>query len=60
MCQSRWSKCDISYEHLYLALSFLVEALMNGNNERNLSEKTMISTVVTKMAVIPEQTQRET
>ena len=35
MCQSRCSKCDISYEHLYLALSFMVEALMNGTYPKN-------------------------
>ena len=37
MCQTRWSERDISYEHFYLAIPFMVEAfeVMNGTHPEN-------------------------
>ena len=34
MCKTRWSERDLSYEHFYLALPFIVEALeiINGTH----------------------------
>ena len=37
MCKTRWSERDISYEHFYLAIPFMVEAfeIMNGTYPKN-------------------------
>ena len=37
MCKSCWSERDISYEHFYLAIPFMVQAseTMNGNYPKN-------------------------
>ena len=37
MCKTRWSERDISYEHFYLAISFMVEAfeIMSGTYPKN-------------------------
>ena len=37
MYQTRWSERDISYEHFYLAIPFMVEAfeIMNGTHPKN-------------------------
>ena len=34
MCKTRWSKIDLAYEHFYLALPFIMEALeiINGTH----------------------------
>ena len=31
MCKTRWSERDLAYEHFYLALPFIVEALESIN-----------------------------
>ena len=37
MCKTRWSECNMSYEHFYLAIPFRVEAfeIMNGTHPKN-------------------------
>ena len=37
MCKTRWSERDMSYEHFYLAIAFMVETfeIMNGNYPKN-------------------------
>ena len=51
MYKTRWSEREISYEHFYLAISFMVEAfeIMNGTHPKNNDSK-----VFTKMAGIPK------
>ena len=48
MCKIRTSERDISYEYFYLAISFMLEAF------EIMIQKTMISTVFTKIAGIPK------